>query len=521
MSRPSLSVRARLSSVFGTLAVLVMVVSGIATYSLNDVTSRLDDYAEGATLASQVEAAIDRRAIAARNLVLIPASEDPGNEHHKVTQAHEDATQRVKELQAWVARSGSATETERQLVREVAEVEAIYGPVALEIVRMALQGQRDAAIVSMNEKCRPLLDRLMRASQAFGEASDQRGKQLRQESVAHAQAQKMILWGVSLLALLYAVVAGWRLTLSITRPLQHAAAVADQITKGQLNNQVRIERDDETGQLLNALVRMQDSLANTVRSVRQGAQNVATASAEIAQGTMDLSGRTENQASALEETAASMEEFGSTVSHNAESAAQANQLAQQACAVAQQGGSTVAQVVSTMQDISQSSRKIVDIIAVIDGIAFQTNILALNAAVEAARAGEQGRGFAVVAGEVRTLAQRSAEAAREIKQLITASVGRVEQGTSLVNSAGSTMNEVVTSSQRLSDIVAEISAASREQSVGVSQVSAAVTQMDTSTQQNAAMVEEMSAATARLNAQAQELVQAVAVFQLDKERSAT
>ena len=514
MSLSTLSVRTRLSVAFGSLAVLVLIVSGIAAYSLNDITSRLNDFSEGAALASHIESAVDRRAIAARNLVLIPASEDPTQEHRKVTQAHEDATQRLAQLQAWVTRSAHMTEAERQLVRDIAEVEARYGPVALAIVKLALEGEREAAIARMNEDCRPLLAQLMQATNAFSAASAQRGQQLREESAQRADTQKMLLWGASLFALLYAVSSGWRLIRSINRPLQHAVAVANQIASGQLNNPVHIEREDETGLVLKALERMQHSLASTVRSVRQGAHNVATASAEIAQGTLDLSSRTEGQASALEETASAMAELDGTVNHNASSAAQANQLAQQASNVAQQGGATVTQVIGTMNDISQSSRKIVDIIAVIDGIAFQTNILALNAAVEAARAGEQGRGFAVVAGEVRTLAQRSAAAAREIKQLIIDSVERVEQGTTLVNQAGTTMDEVVTSIRRVSDIVAEISAATREQSAGVSQVGKAVTHMDATTQQNAALVEEMSAATANLNVQAQELVHAVAVFDL-------
>ncbi|MFN4003943.1 MAG: methyl-accepting chemotaxis protein [Hylemonella sp.] len=262
--------------------------------------------------------------------------------------------------------------------------------------------------------------------------------------------------------------------------------------------------------LRNMLQRMQTAVA----TVRQGAESVSTASAEIAQGNQDLSARTESQASALEETAASMEELGSTVKQNADNARQANQLAQSASTVAVKGGEVVAQVVDTMKGINDASKKIADIINVIDGIAFQTNILALNAAVEAARAGEQGRGFAVVAGEVRNLAQRSAEAAKEIKALITDSVGRVEQGTALVDQAGATMNEVVASIRRVTDIMGEISAASAEQSAGVAQVGEAITQMDQTTQQNAALVEEMAAAAASLNTQAQELVQAVAVFRL-------
>jgi methyl-accepting chemotaxis protein len=292
-----------------------------------------------------------------------------------------------------------------------------------------------------------------------------------------------------------------------------AVNVAERVARGDLSVHVALAPGD-TRSLMANLARMQQSLAEVVANVRQNSESVATASAQIAQGNQDLSGRTEQQASALQQTAATMEELGTTVRNNAGSAQQANQLAQSASAVAVQGGEVVGKVVSTMQDITTSSRKIGDIIGVIDGIAFQTNILALNAAVEAARAGEQGRGFAVVASEVRSLAQRSAEAAKEIKTLIGHSVQQVEQGTALVDEAGQTMGEIVGSIQRVSDIVAQITAASAEQSTGVQQVGQAVTAMDQATQQNAALVEESAAAAESLRSQAAQLVQAVAVFKL-------
>ena len=320
---------------------------------------------------------------------------------------------------------------------------------------------------------------------------------------------------VSAAAIVIAIAAAVWLIRSITAPLARAVEVADRVSGGDLTAHIDVDSSDETGQLLSALQRMQQSLVRTVSVVRQNSESVASASAQIASGNNDLSARTEQQASALEETAASMEELGSTVRQNADNARTANQLAMNASTVAAQGGEVVAEVVETMKGINASSNKIADIISVIDGIAFQTNILALNAAVEAARAGEQGRGFAVVAGEVRSLAQRSAEAAKEIKSLITASVERVEQGSALVDKAGATMTEVVTAIRRVTDIMGEISAASSEQSAGVGQVGEAVTQMDQATQQNAALVEEMAAAAASLNTQAGELVHAVAVFQLD------
>ena len=336
------------------------------------------------------------------------------------------------------------------------------------------------------------------------------------EDIASNTSRLMLV--IALLSTLVGAGVAFFLTRSITRQLggepDYAAAIAHEIAEGNLAVQVQLRPGDTTS-LLATMQMMRDSLAQVVARVRQGSEAVATASAQIAQGNQDLSGRTESQASALEETAASMEELGSTVRQNADNARAANQLAQSASGVAVQGGEVVAQVVQTMDGISASSKKIADIISVIDGIAFQTNILALNAAVEAARAGEQGRGFAVVAGEVRSLAGRSAEAAKEIKRLITDSVERVEQGGTLVNQAGQTMEEVVHSVRRVTDIMGEISAASSEQSAGVNQVGEAVTQMDQATQQNAALVEEMSAAATSLNQQAQELVQAVAVFRLD------
>ena len=315
-------------------------------------------------------------------------------------------------------------------------------------------------------------------------------------------------------SVLLAVFFGWRITRSITEPVRRAAEAASRVAEGDLTVDLTTQGKDETAQLLEALSHMKDNLTRIVSDVRQNASSVATASAQIAQGNQDLSSRTEQQASALEQTAASMEELSGTVRQNADNARQGNQLAMSASAVAVQGGEVVGQVVDTMKGINASSRKIADIISVIDGIAFQTNILALNAAVEAARAGEQGRGFAVVASEVRSLAGRSAEAAKEIKGLIADSVQRVEQGTALVDQAGATMAEVVSAIRRVTDIMGEISAASSEQSTGVAQVGEAVTQLDQATQQNAALVEQSAAAAESLKAQAQQLVQAVAVFTL-------
>jgi methyl-accepting chemotaxis protein len=305
---------------------------------------------------------------------------------------------------------------------------------------------------------------------------------------------------------------------AILRPLAQALGHFDAMAKGDLSTAVTIDRQDEMGKLMQGLSDMQRQLSGTVRGVRDSSAQIATASSEIASGNMDLSSRTEQQAASIEETASSLEELTSTVRHNADNARQANQLAISASEVAVRGGQLVSQVVDTMGTINDSSKRIVDIIGVIDGIAFQTNILALNAAVEAARAGEQGRGFAVVAGEVRNLAQRSAAAAKEIKELITASVSNVGTGAALVDKAGATMNEIVNSVARVTDIMAEIMAAGEEQSAGIEQINLAVVQMDQVTQQNAALVEEAAAAAGALQDQAQTLAALAGSFRLGRER---
>ena len=341
-------------------------------------------------------------------------------------------------------------------------------------------------------------------------------------TASYARLQATI-GGAIVFALVLAGLFGWRLTRSLTRALgaepAEVGAAADAVAAGDLARPITLRPGDSTS-VMAAMQRMNESLAQTVTAVRQNAESVASASAQIAAGNNDLSSRTEEQASALEETAASMEELSSTVGLNADNARQANQLALGASEVAARGGAVVVQVVQTMKGINESSKKIADIISVIDGIAFQTNILALNAAVEAARAGDQGRGFAVVATEVRSLAHRSADAAKEIKTLITASVERVQEGTALVDQAGSTMQEVVTAIGRVTTIMNEITAATIEQSAGVGQVNEAITQMDQTTQQNAALVEQSAAAAESLKAQAVQLVEAVALFKLASKAAA-
>jgi methyl-accepting chemotaxis protein len=333
-------------------------------------------------------------------------------------------------------------------------------------------------------------------------------------SVEDDRRLMMILFALGALALALGVTGALLITRSITGPLLGAVAVARTVAAGELTSQVQVEGRDETSELLAALKDMNDSLARTVGDVRSGTETITVAAQEIASGNADLSARTESQASSLEETASSMEELTGTVKQNADNARQANQLAVSASSVAVKGGSVVSQVVDTMGSIKESSRKIVDIIGVIDGIAFQTNILALNAAVEAARAGEQGRGFAVVAAEVRNLAQRSASAAREIKALIGDSVDKVDAGGKLVDEAGQTMSLIVTSIKQVADIMGEITAATEEQSHGIEEVNHAITQMDEMTQQNAALVEQAAAAAESMQEQAARLASAVSIFKL-------
>jgi methyl-accepting chemotaxis protein len=406
----------------------------------------------------------------------------------------------------------NADEKDRAGVAELKKHLATYGK------------QADSAIDLSTVDANTGVGAMMAADATFGlvqktTAGMRQYSDSRREAAVQAAAQQSrnTNWLMALAGLLAAggaVWLSWLMQKKIVAELARAAAIAKEVASGNLVVDTSTDRQDEVGDLMRALAEMETSLVQVVSSVRQGSEGVATASSEIAQGNHDLSARTESQASALEQTAASMEQLSSTVKQNADSARAANQLAMSASTVAVQGGEVVAQVVETMKGINDSSRKISDIISVIDGIAFQTNILALNAAVEAARAGEQGRGFAVVASEVRSLAGRSADAAREIKSLISASVARVEQGTELVDRAGTTMTEVVSSIRRVTDLVGEISSASNEQSLGVAQVGEAVTNMDQVTQQNAALVEEMAAAASSLKSQAQELVQAVAVFNL-------
>jgi len=511
------SIKARLIAGFGTLSVIVVAVAGLSLKSLADSTDGFTNFVRGinarADMVVQVRTAVDRRAIAARNLVLVVKPEDFEIERAQVMRAHEDVATNLKKLNEMIKDPG-ATDQARSLVAEIDRVEAAYGLVATDIVNLALANKRDEAIVKMDDQCRPLLAALIRATDAYANYAHARQEETIAEYAAHYENRRNLLIAISLFAVALAVAACVVITRAVSGPLSVAIDVARTVSEGDLRTRITIDGKDETSKLLGALREMNERLTTIVGRVRDASTSIAGAAREIAAGNMDLSQRTEQQAASLQETASSMEQLTSTVKQNADNAQQGSMLAANASSVAQKGSAVVGQVVSTMQEISDSSTKIADITGIIEGIAFQTNILALNAAVEAARAGEQGRGFAVVASEVRSLAQRSSSAAKEIKELIASSVDRIRDGSSLAGEAGKTMTEVTHAVARVTDIMSEIAAASSEQSRGIEQVNLAITQMDNVTQQNAALVEQAAAASRSMEEQGQQLNETVGFFRV-------
>ena len=509
-------VRSWLAFAFGILVLLGVATGLLALRELSLVQSNLEDVVTdnnvkiklNTTMAESIH--VVSRVM--RSVVLLDDKAAKEREMPKLLRARSDYDKAWEALQKFPASdAGMAIRTKTRLASESSR------SLNNKVLELDAAGKRPEAIAMLMNEAGPAVERWQAAIDENMALQEANNAQQFATSQAQYAAARNILIGSSVLSVVLAAILGWFITRGLVGALGgepgDAAELARKVAEGDLTTQVPV-RPGDTASMMAQLKAMQESLARVVTNVRQNADSVATASAQISQGNTDLSSRTEEQASALEETAASMEELSSTVKQNADNARQGNQLAQSASTVAVRGGEVVGQVVDTMKGINDASRKIADIIGVIDGIAFQTNILALNAAVEAARAGEQGRGFAVVASEVRSLAGRSAEAAKEIKSLISDSVQRVEQGTALVDQAGATMTEVVASIKRVNDIMGEISAASTEQSQGVSQVGDAVTQMDQATQQNAALVEEMAAAASSLKSQAQDLVQTVAVFRL-------
>jgi methyl-accepting chemotaxis protein len=509
----------RLTIGFGI--VLALLVAG-ATFGLrqvaklNDRVEFITSVDEGKLLAlSKVQFAIGLRAIAARNLVLLSDPAQQKGDIELVTKAQKDIDSGMAELTALMKNPADATAKERDMLEQLRALEAKYLPIATKIGALATTQQTEAAKASLVADCMPLLKQVIAHINEFNvvmRASATESVTAAQEAYEVSKWTMLVLSGISLL--LGSLIAWW-LTRSISRPLQEAVKIAQNVSAGDLTSTITVDSKDELGQLKLALKEMNDNLLRIVGDVRHGTDTIATASSEIASGNLDLSSRTEQQAGSLQETASAMEELTATVKQNAENAQQANKLATTASDIAVKGGAVVARVVETMASINESSKKVVDIIGVIDGIAFQTNILALNAAVEAARAGEQGRGFAVVASEVRSLAQRSASAAKEIKQLIGTSVAKVDAGAALVDEAGATMGEILDSIQRVTGIMGEISSASDEQTRGIEQINHAIAQMDQVTQQNAALVEEAAAAAASMQSQTSSLADLVSVFKLD------
>ena len=453
-----------------------------------------------------------------RRTSAIAKSSDPSlNAFFKADQ--EESTQSSAALQKAIE-AHMNTDKEKSLFKEIGEARKVYVEGREKVLTLKKEDKADEANQALEQIFIPASVNYIKKIEELLKFEREQIDQTGADIESSYQSSRTIMIFLSLIAVSLSAALAWIITRSITTPLIEATAVAKRMAQGDLTQSVTNQRQDEIGELVDAINGINTGLSYVIADVRQGTETIHVAASEIAAGNADLSSRTESQAGSLEETASSMEELTSTVRQNADNARQANQLVVTASGVAVKGGSVVEQVVTTMGSIKESSNKIVDIISVIDGIAFQTNILALNAAVEAARAGEQGRGFAVVASEVRSLAQRSASAAKEIKTLIDDSVEKVDFGSKLVDTAGMTMKEIVSSVQHVADIMAEISSASQEQSSGIEQVNIAINEMDQMTQQNAALVEQAAAAAESMRDQSTKLSQVVAQFRLSDEHNA-
>ena len=511
MALSNLKIGARLGVGFAIVLALLTAMLVLGLSSLSRIGSRTHDIvADKNVKMAAANVLVDNVrtiSLALTTMIVVPDTAGMNAELAKVAEARKNY--------------GAARETmlkllsddkEKQLMAAVDEALKSGAAKNNELVRLRKDGEVQDATEFLLKETGPALNAVLRALDAFVDYEAKLANDAAVDVEQVYSSSQILLLALGIAGIAIGAGVAWFITRSITGPLNKAVDLAETVASGDLSSHIEAGSGDETGRLLNALRAMNDSLLNVVSQVRTGTDAISTASSEIAAGNMDLSSRTEHQASSLEETASSMEELTSTVKQNADNARQANTLAKSASEVASKGGSIVAQVVDTMGTINDSSRKIVDIIGVIDGIAFQTNILALNAAVEAARAGEQGRGFAVVASEVRNLAQRSAAAAREIKELINASVANVDTGSRLVNDAGQTMGDIVSSIQRVTDIMEEITSASQEQTLGIEQINAAIAQMDEVTQQNAALVEQAAAASQSMQEQAGNLATVVGFF---------
>ena len=519
MKVSNLKIGTRLGTGFALVLILMVIIAGVTLVSLNNIgrISQIiikEDWVK-VDAAQSIDALV--RDNARLNMQTFFAFGDARNPLLEAIQTNK------KTIDGYVATLERLMQTDygKEHLAAFKKERAVFVQSFDTIQEMVKSNRAVQARQTLNEVTLPSMDRLQKI---VTDIVDYQSKMTERSGVRmeeNIRLAEMLAIGLTVAGLLIGSLFAWLITRSITRPMNQAVAVARTVAGGDLTSTIQVTGKDETGQLLQALKDMNDSLVGIVGKVRMGTQSMATASSQIAAGNEDLSSRTEQQASSLTETASSMEEMTSTVKQNADNAQQAHTLATAASNVASEGGKVVAGAVETMQAINEASRKIEDIISVIDGIAFQTNILALNAAVEAARAGEQGRGFAVVASEVRTLAQRSAAAAKEIKGLIENSVAKVDQGSRQVSAAGQSMEEIVTSIARVTDIVGEITAASHEQTRGIEQINQAIGQMDQVTQQNAALVEEAAAASQSMQEQAGELAKVVSVFKVNDEHAMT
>lgn len=507
------NISTRLAAAFGVVTLLLTLVAGVAWQQLRHMEAAMTEVSVNWLPSVEAIKDLSHRALQLRlaesRALLTSDAERLANE---LTRIANEASAFEHERGIYVERISSAEE--RQLADEMASIWKRYQQQDLHMVAQMRTRSVDQARTALNGESHTDFDALEAKLGQLAKLNHDGAMAASRDADGAYHSALIWLLLISAAAIVAAIASGFLLSRSITRPLIYAVSAADRVALGDLSCAIDVGSTDETGRLLSALSRMQTALAHTVGAVRSNAEQVATASAQIAQGNVDLSQRTEEQASSLQQTAASMEMLGTTVGRNAQSAVLANQLAKGASGAAAKGGEVVADVVSTMRGIEASSKRIAEIISVIDGIAFQTNILALNAAVEAARAGEQGRGFAVVASEVRSLAQRSASAAKEIKDLITESVVQVGRGSTLVDHAGSTIQDVVQAIRKVEDVVAEITAASQEQNGSVGEIGQAVAQMDQVTQQNAALVEESAAAADSLSQQARQLLVSVESFRL-------
>ncbi|MDO8074803.1 methyl-accepting chemotaxis protein [Janthinobacterium sp. SUN176] len=511
MSLTQFKIGTRLGIGFAVVLGLLVAVLLVGLYSMGQLSARTHDIVADKNVkmaaANTMSDNVRNITLAITSIVVAPTEALVQAELAKIGEARKKYGAAKETLQKKIS-----TDKETALMAELDAALKSGAPLNNKVIELRNAGQTEEAIAFLTQQAAPSLKIVLGALDSLVAYEAQQAAQAATDAETLSTSARASMIALGSVAVLLGAFVAWIITRSITQPINAAVSVAETVASGDLSSHIVVNSSDETGRLLGALKAMNTSLLGVVAQVRNGTDAISTASSEIAAGNLDLSSRTEEQASSLEETASAMEELTSTVKQNADNARQANQLAKSASEVAVRGGSIVSQVVDTMGTINASSRKIVDIIGVIDGIAFQTNILALNAAVEAARAGEQGRGFAVVATEVRNLAHRSASAAKEIKELIAASVANVDTGSRLVNEAGQTMGDIVDSIVRVTDIMGEITSATHEQTIGIEQINMAIAQMDEVTQQNAALVEEAAAASQSMQEQAGELAHVVGFF---------